>query len=149
VVVLADSDASFSPGEPELKEKGIDAFLWTGQCCTEQRIALDVPLSMLKQMVATACASFTEQSVLDTIKMHLTTAPTKASLGTDPDATIAAGGDETNLRRAIGKAAHKGGWSKDIGRGTALGKVVGRALPKIPTSPLAATIHALGKRIYE
>lgn len=149
VIVLADSDASFSPGELELQEKGIDAFLWSGQCCTEQRIALDVPLSMLKQMVAAACASFTEQSILDTIKAHLTTATTKASLAADPEATIAAGGDEIDLRSAIGKAAHNGGWFKDIARGTALGRLVGRALPKISTSPLAATIDALGKRIYE
>jgi hypothetical protein len=148
VAVLADSDAAFSPGEHELAANGIAVFLWPGACCTEQRIALDIPLNLLQLALALASNNLSKESITDAVLAHLPPGSDKTLFTGSITEAIAAGLSEAHIRDAIGRAAHKGKWFKDISRGHTLGRLLVNGLSLIPQSGLTTTIDALGTWIY-
>lgn len=147
VAYLGDSDKPMSPGADEVKKAGVSVFVWPDNCCTEQRIATDLPLEGLQELLDAAIQLHGEPSVVGSIKARLSNA--LALSGPIISRWLASGVNEQDARGAIGKAAHEKGWFKDVGSGEALGQIVAANLPKIATSPLASEIARLEEWVYE
>jgi uncharacterized protein YqjF (DUF2071 family) len=69
------------------------------------------------------------------------------SLGNDVGAWIDKHTEE-KIRTAIGKAAKKGVWFKNLNAGLELGTIVAAALPHIENTPLAQSIRKIEDWVY-
>ncbi len=145
VVYFGDSDEPIAPNEDELKAEGVVVVLWAGQMCSEERISTDLLHEQLDAFVKAAFEHVGESSVLDQIGHQL-----NANLHCAPRSVQAwrdSFGDEV-VRAAIGKAAKKGGWFKNLNEGFALGRIVADALPRIALTPLAQSIRKIEAWVY-
>jgi hypothetical protein len=149
-VLFADSDRAINPTAQQLTAVGAVVLLWDGNMATEQRIAADVPLAMLQDIVNAACEIKGERSCVDSCKTEL------AKLGGDGTAIAhmdlrqwqASGIDEPTLRTLIGNAAHISEWFKNLNDGRRLAGIVVAALPQIVGRPLEVTLRALEAWAY-
>lgn len=141
VVVLADSDEPLVPDAPVLNAAGVTAFQWPGGLSTEERLALDLPIASLQELVAAAVALFGEELVVSQVVTFSEADPKPA--GAIVAAWINGGMTEALVRRAIGRAAKQGktdsgkGWFKNVTLGEQLGGVVGRAAAGLAGTPTA------------
>ena len=144
--LFGDSDKSPTPAEDELVAQGISAFLWPGDVCTELRITLDLPWDDLQQALFLAVTFYDEQRVTDAVRARLPGKPQLPNVILDD--WRERGLSESDIRRAIGLAAHAKEWFKDIARGEQLGEIVAAALPTIPKTDLAKTLNRVADWIY-
>ncbi|MFM1701542.1 ATP-dependent nuclease [Aeromonas salmonicida] len=120
VSVLADGDAEkqFSPvDELELVKLGIQVMVWSEKLSLEERAFLDLPWA----------------NVLDSLKLaqeklrYPVYDQARAEFREDLDMDISIWKDTSKLRAAIGVAAKKAGWFKDITRGDQWFKAISSA----------------------
>jgi putative ATP-dependent endonuclease of the OLD family len=145
VSMLGDADEPLNPTEAVLRAAGIPVFLWDGKMATEERITADIAMEDLQVLINMAVDLLEEGPVHAHIKEF-----GKIDLGgEDVDGWLLIY-DEADIRTAIGKAAKKGGkgWFKNISLGISLGKLLGTALPKVPTTPLAKKLKEVTDWIY-
>ena len=119
VALLVDSDAQAKV----TRAKGAHVLAWPGNASTEERLAQDLPLDGLHEMLSLAVHSRKSKgsrSVRDAIAAELRTKPSE--IGDDIDAWLSSG-DLNELRVAFGKCAKKKGWFKDEGLGKQLGAI--------------------------
>lgn len=147
VAVFADSDEPLEPDSNDLNSQGVSVFQWTEGMSTEERLVRDLPLTSIQGLLDGAYQEIDSESVLGQVGNfcginNLVTRGTNFSnwLGTDLTAEQA--------REALGKAAKKYKWFKNVTLGITLGEIVADALPTIPNSPTAVTIDNLMKWIY-
>jgi hypothetical protein len=138
--VLLDSDEPADQSKvTRLRQKGATVHEWPDACSTEERIFLDVPFEIVRELIVFAGECIGVDSVKDSINNACTKlgAPTMSGLNL-PEIL-----DTQNYRRAIGKVANAKGWYKDIGRGERLAEIVMAACDKMPNKALTAAINAL------
>jgi len=149
-VLFGDSDITINPTEQELRAAGAEVFLWDGNMATEQRIAADVPLTTLQEILNLGCKIKGEQSCVDSCKTE------HAKLGGDSAAVTShnivewqeEGIDDPTIRKVIGNAAKTSRWFKNLNDGKRLAVIVVKALPYIRDTPLARTLRALEAWAY-
>jgi len=147
VAILADSDKPLEPRVDELARHNIPFFLWEGNMCTEQRLATDLPVAAIQILLEGVFQELDSQSVLDQIGSccginNLTTRGTTFSDWLDVDLSV------EKAREALGKAANKNSWFKNVTLGVRVGEIVAESLPKMSLTPTATTLAALLKWIY-
>lgn len=146
-VVVADSDEPLVPDVNVLNAAGVVAFQWPSGLSTEERLALDLPVASLQELIAAAVALFGEELVVSQVVSFAEADPKPA--GVIVTAWIQGGMTEPLVRRAIGRAAKQGktdsgkGWFKNVTLGEQLGGVVGRAAAGLAGTPTAAVIAQL------
>ena len=145
--LFCDTDRTTSPSSQCLMEKGIDVCEWEGMMSTEERIAHDLPVEQLQELLGLVLEEHDNTVVLSSLASNVGTAQATA-LGTDLAASIAAGVSEADLRRAFGAAAKGGRWFKNLTAGESLGSIVARALPEMTGTSLAKTLSKLEKWVY-
>jgi len=125
----------------------VEIFEWAEGINTEERICRDLPWTYLQKLVDLASSERSQGSVSDAIATALGGGDRVRT--TKLEALTSSGVAGSELRSAIGKAAHKGEWFKRIDLGQALGLLVAEALPHIPESNLAITIAALQTWVHD
>lgn len=148
--LFVDSDRAIHPTEQELTEAGATVIMWEDAMATEQRVAADVSLATLQDVLVAACEMKSEQSCIDSCKTEL------AKLGGDGAAVTGIsiakwqenGIDEGILRAAIGNAAKASRWFKNLNDGHELARLVVAALPGIPDTALRRQIRALEEWVH-
>lgn len=151
VSVLLDSDNRLPSGQEksDLEALGICVVQWSGNCNTEDRVALDLPWQGVKKLVQLAETLGTpHQGILQRIGTQLD-AQLTAGQDDDPDDWLA-NHDEQTVREAIGKVAGSGrkSWFKDTAKGEELGKLICEYLPDIPHTDLAQKLKNLEEWAY-
>ncbi|MFP5041632.1 ATP-dependent nuclease [Parasediminibacterium sp. JCM 36343] len=150
--LFCDSD---SPGvnsqKGSLCELGISIFDWEGNDCLEMGIVRNLPFSLIADFLNLAAQIKHDDdpsraieghktSIWDSIKSHF--------VGTGFPIDLPSALDLPNLREAIGKAAHKGGWFKTQDKGYKLGMLVLDHLNEMaPESHLVKNLEDLSKWI--
>lgn len=149
-VLFGDSDKAINPTEQEIQAAGAQVLRWDGNMATEQRIAADVPLVTLQEIMRIASEIKSEQSCLDSCKTEFKklSANDAAVTGIVIGDWQKNGIDEPIIRKAIGNAAKSSGWFKNLASGEKLAKLVVEALPVIPNTPLGAKLQALKEWVY-
>jgi hypothetical protein len=149
-VLLGDSDRTISPSEEELRAAGAEVFLWDGNMATEQRVAADVPLTTLQELLDLACDIKGEQSCVDSCKTELAKQGSDSALiaGTDIVEWQEEGVDEPDIRRIIGNAAKTSKWFKNLNDGQRLAAIVVKSLPEIADTSLASALRNLEMWAY-
>lgn len=139
---FGDSDEAPDPDEATMTAGGVHPFLWSGGVCTEQRLALDLPIEGLDAILDLARESTEDTSLLAQINSRLPNGSPAFAFGVN--AWLAGGGNEQALRIAVGLAANKNKWFKHYEEGKQLGRIV---LMHVnldhPTSPAAELLAAL------
>jgi hypothetical protein len=143
--VLADSDKPLKPDVATLEESGVEVIQWGEGMSTEERIASDVPLAALQECVDYAIDTHGKASIIDAINARL---PSTDGLMGDDIATWAKQLGEREVRSAIGRAAKKKGWFKQVDRAETVGAIVARVLPGIRRTDLAKKLGRLAEWIY-
>jgi putative ATP-dependent endonuclease of the OLD family len=144
IAYLGDSDEPIDPGEEILKESGVEVFLWPGGKSIEERVACDLPLHGLQQLLELVLEEHSEQSVTDAVSARLS----RRITGTIVSEWTADECKEQMVRNALGTAAKKKEWFKHIHSGEKLGKLVAEFLPKVEDTSLAHTIKKLEAWVY-
>ncbi len=126
VAVIADSDEKLNPGPGDLTKMGVEMFLWDGNVCIEERLALDLPWEGVVELVQLAIEGgrVSRQSLVYRVRSELG----DTTLSDDPSKWP----EGVELRRAIGTAARshtekkkgKKGWFKDVALGERLADIV-------------------------
>lgn len=149
VLFFGDSDEPINPDSSELRKGRIEVVLWPGNMSTEERIAVDIPISYLIDFLNAAAEEYGDTSVLDAVGKRLGNNVTQ--YGTDISLWIDNGLSESDIRAAIGQTAkkHLNGWFKDLNSGERLGQIVIKALGEIPGKPIAESIKRIESWIYE
>lgn len=141
---LGDSDEPIKPDVKTLRDGGVKVFLWEGDVCIEQRIALDLPWDGVVALVGEAMNEHSMESVRDAVRgrldgdeIHLSDHPSRWSKKVD----------ESVLRNAIGLAArgtkNRRGWFKRVDLAEKLGDIVMQNADAIKSTSLGRTIDEL------
>ena len=114
VAFLGDSDATIQPSKETLEAQEIKVVLWAGSMSTEERIAVDLPWSSLQSLVNAVIEERGDESVLGAISAKI--GQNVIPLGPSLDDWLAESLSDTQIRRAVGKAAKSKGneWFKDL-----------------------------------
>jgi hypothetical protein len=145
--LFADSDKPLSPDVETLEASGVKVIQWGGGVATEERIALDLPLEKLSQVVSLAIGMYGQESVIDSICNLL--GQSRQQIGEHIDAWLQNGVTESQIRSAVGKAAKSKRWFKRIDTAEDFGKIVAVTLPNISASDTAQKLMLIGSWAYE
>lgn len=142
VCLFIDSDKinQINPSKKDLENMGVLVLHWDDEVSIEERIALDIPWSHLKEMIDCAIGIKGKDSIIDTILSRLNLKIT--DIGDNPDNWLQIR-EELEIRKAIGNAAKKNEWFKRIDYGEELGEIVIKAFPLIPDKNLAIIISEI------
>ena len=144
--LLGDSDKPFTPSVETIQERGVRTFLWAGDLAFEQRVAFDLPIASLGDLLSLAVQHSSEQSVRDSVYARLTTHPATAAL--KPDQWVAEGVDEAEVRTAIGDTAKANGWFKRIDHGEELAGLITSNWDALEGTDLKSKLEAVGGWAY-
>lgn len=149
-VLFGDSDRKINPTEKEIRDVGAEVLIWDGSMATEQRIATDIPLPKLQELLEIACEIKGKQSCIDSCKNALEElgANAKAVSGIEIQDWQKNGIEESILRIAIGNAAKSSGWFKNLNDGERLANLVIETLSDIADTPLERKLQALKEWVY-
>ena len=146
VAILIDSDAKAKAG----KAAKATVLTWPGGLCTEQRLAMDLPIDALKQMVAKAATTAKKgmRSVRDAIAEKLEVSYNRLADG-DPESWVEAI-DVTKFRTAFGTIAKQKqhGWFKSSDQGAFLGGLITKYWTAIDATPTHALISELRSYVH-
>ena len=148
VLFFGDSDEPISPHSSELEKDGVEVILWPDNMSTEERIAADLPISHLNNVLNAAADEYGDTNIIDAVGNRLGKDVTQ--YGTDISLWIDSGLSESDIRAAIGQTAkkHSKGWFKDLNTGERLGKIVIEGLDEIPDKPLTESFKRIENWIY-
>lgn len=147
VALLADSDTALSPDVEALQAAGVKVIQWSGTVSTEERVALDLPLVKLSQVLNLAIRWISEDSVLDSVCHQL--GNNRRTIGNNIESWLSNGIPHGSIRTAIGTAAKEKEWFKRIDVAEELGEIIARTLPTIQASDLSQKLTQLAGWAYE
>lgn len=154
--VFVDSDNKMSQDIIGLQLPETTVVAWDGSVSTEERLATDLDMGDLKEMVAIAADDSSEEGVCAKIKTKLATPPASAKSIDELFAQV----QESELRVAIAEAAQKdtdgdpakkrksNGWFKRVDLGYQLGELIHSHLAKSPDTDLSKKTLQLRKLLY-
>lgn len=139
VAVLADGDAPDqfpASDEAELAELGVNVYMWNDKLCLEERLMMDLPWDCVLISARLASEEF-GFPVYDNVR---------SALGESLNHDIGAWTESLKLRVAIGRAAKKRGWFKNITSGDLWFKAIISAFSDIgfQKADLAVKLNNLG-----
>lgn len=137
--LLVDSDDStLDLSETWQSGANVSVFSWAGECCTEVRVASDLPWAGIVQMVAIAKVGCGSDSLRARIKQLLPGQPQLQ--GDNPEDWRASGVPEADIRDALGAAANAHEWFKNIDLGERLGALLAEHWAALAGTPLERTL---------
>lgn len=148
VVLFRDGDVVLEAAKRnELLAAGVTIIEWADGLNTEARICLDLPWPYLQRVVDEACEDLSSVSVADAIATALGGGGQLRT--SDLAELLDTGITKSEIRAAVGRAAHVGSWFKRIESGERLGLIVAGALSEIPASDLALKVAELQTWAHE
>jgi len=147
VALLADSDTALNPDVETLQAAGVRVIQWSGNVSTEERVALDLPLDKLSQVLNLAERWISEESVLDAVCHQF--GKNRKTIGNNIESWLSNGIPEGEVRAAIGRAAKEKRWFKRIDIAEELGEIIGQTLPGIQSSDLSQKLKQVAAWAYE
>ena len=147
VAVFADSDEPLQPKAEDLLAQGMDVFLWEGTVCTEQRLVLDLPVAAVQLLLDEAYKENGMESVLGQVggRCGINNLVIKGAQFVDwLDGSLS----EDAARTAIGLAAKKHSWFKNVTLGIQLGEIVAANLPQMLGTSTCTTLAEVRDWIY-
>lgn len=138
--VLLDSDEATNPPADDLAAAGVHVAQWSGQAHTEGRLADDLSLPALGEVLAIAMRDRGRGQVRGDIAARLEAEPGDLP---EPITDWAEAVGEAALREAVGYGMNKGGWIKRIDVAEEVGKVVGTHLDASVGTDLHTTLCSL------
>lgn len=146
--LLVDSDTKLKPTEDEILEAGARLIQWDGGVSIEERIVLDLPAAALETFVVLAGEVTEDQNaVLNSISDRLPDHAPKLE-STDPLSWVSDEIPLDEVRQAVGKAANRKKWFKDIDRGERLGHLVISLLDQMTDTDTSRKTDALERFAY-
>jgi len=145
--LLADSDTELNPSSDVLVGAGVKVIRWSDGVATEERVALDLPLDYLEQIINLAISWYSADSILDAICHRL--GKNRTVIGNSIDSWLSNGIHEGEIRAAVGRAAKEKEWFKKIDTAEELGKIIAQSLPNIQSSDLYQKLKQLAAWAYE
>ena len=147
-VVLLWRDSDDSKRKP-VTDKTVILVEWADNCCTEQRICLDLPLKILQSFVTAAVTpEREEQIVIDQLKQVFVAQSIDIQdvIGN----LMSAGNTELEIREGIAKAATSKGhaWFKRPDYGEVLAELICSCLTEIDKSDLAQKLTQIEQWVY-
>ena len=143
-IYWGDADVPISPSPDELQSKGIETVIWENGKNTEQRIMADVGESLLETLWDIAADEKGNESVTS----QLAEATDRSGR---PPADWDAWTKEypiDELRDALGRAATKGSWYKQIGVGERVGAAIAEDVSTSVTTDLGQKLAKLRDLAY-
>lgn len=119
----------------ELRDLGIAVIDWADSANLEGRLFADIPWQGVGELVKLAVELYGEQSIGDQVK------GIDANISNSTTEWL----DSPAIRKAIGEAAHKKEWYKDITRGEIVGDIVSRYISDITNTDLGTKINIIRK----
>lgn len=130
-LLLADADVDIDPTAEELSGIGAEVVQWADGLCTEQRLAADLPIAAIEEMIRYAEETWGRQVVSDAVRYRLKKALVDIDDPLEGDSILDWMGivDEEAIRQAFGDAAansgkNRDGWFKRIDHGEHLGQII-------------------------
>lgn len=114
---------------------GISVIDWADSANSEGRLFADIPWQGVGALVKHAVELYGEQSIGNQVK----------GMDANISSVISEWSDSPSIRKAIGEAAHKKEWYKDITRGEIVGDIVSRYLSDIANTDLSKKISLIRK----
>ncbi|MGE3424967.1 MAG: ATP-dependent endonuclease [Dehalococcoidia bacterium] len=150
VALFVDSDAKARAS----RAQGAVPLIWEGGTCTEQRLALDLPLEGFREMVTLATRSAKAKSfrsVKDTIADGLSIS--RATFGDDPACWVeeasSANVEEARFRQVFGASAHAKEWFKSRALGQDIGALVERYEEALKPTPSGQVLQSLRGFVFD
>lgn len=138
VVWWGDSDIpSTANKKNELRDVGISVIDWADSANSEGRLFADIPWQGVGKLVKHAVELYGEQSISNQVTGMVENISSVTTEWSDSPA----------IRKAIGEAAHKKEWYKDITRSEVVGDIVSRYLSGIADTDLSKKISLIRKWI--
>ncbi|MCC6613596.1 MAG: AAA family ATPase [Anaerolineae bacterium] len=141
VALFIDGDRSI-PDEREL-EKQVTIVKWDDSLNIEKRVCNDLPWRGLQEVIDLAIRIRGEQAIQNSVETQLGIKAIDMSIDTWLHHKT-----EEEIRDAVGSAASKGGWFKDVQKGQLLGELVANYLSEISHTDLAIKIEHLKTWAY-
>jgi hypothetical protein len=139
---FGDSDEPTNPTVTEMEKAGVKVFLWPGGMSTEQRLTADWPINSLQEFIDLGRSYNEDDSIKAQVNAKLITGQPQFDL--DVKEWLLAGGDEAELRKALGLAAkNKKGWFKNWTAANELGVLMLSHLMDGPSNDTKSTITDL------
>lgn len=126
---VKDHDAK----KEELKKVNIPIIQWDGVSNLEERLFIDLPWDGVQELIALGIELYGEQSILDQVK----------NIESNISSNINDWNDSQNIRKALGKTAHKNDWFKNISYAEKVGNIVANHLSKVKDTDLNKKIGIL------
>lgn len=147
---FGDSDKAIDPNEQIMRDSGTTVIMWDGQMAIEQRVACDVPLDIIQDLLNAAKDIKGDKSCLDSCKTELVRLGINqiAIDNIDINDWLQRGIQEPIFRAAIGNAAKISKWFKNLNDGWRLADLVVTALPRITGTPLWNKLQELEQWSY-
>lgn len=143
--LFGDSDVPLDPSATDLERLGIRVFIWSDEVATEDRLAEDLPLKALQDLLGIAAAFKSAETVRDGLSTKLGL-PAPPSL--DIETWIGTAITESSLRQAFAQAAMSGKWFKRIDVAQEAGQLVIQYLDSAQGSDIEQKLRALGTWAY-
>jgi putative ATP-dependent endonuclease of OLD family len=147
VAFVGDSDVATKPSAEQMEQDGIRVFVWPDGMCTEERLATDLPIGALQELVDIAAGASSQKSVADQLRHQL-----EDQFSVDPaniQGLVQEGCSEATLRGAIAHAAKDHQWFKRIDLGELAGKVVFEHYAEIEGKPLRKLLDSLAQWAHD
>jgi len=148
VSYFADSDKVKPPRILDMKNHGIDIFIWEDSVCTEQRLFNDLPVEALQELLNISALHYSETtSFFQHLNSYFSNQLPKNSLMILD--WMASSLSEQTIRSTLGLAAKNKDhpWFKRIDLGEELGRIIFNYLPKIEGTDLFNKIEQLRRWI--
>jgi hypothetical protein len=144
--VDGDKLAKLSPSVAELRNAGIIVIHWSDGKYTEGRLTADLPWKALQQIVDMAITEYGKEKIISQIAEQLNRKQNEISASLDHIKTL--GDSESCIRLAVGQAAHKGSWFKNIDLGKLLAMKVAEHWGECNASDLITRLQELSTWVY-
>jgi len=148
VVVFADSDEPLDPATDVLAAAGITVVVWDDACATEDRVARDLPLEGLIELVQLAMEHRGDEPVAAAVSARV---PGQPRLSTDPSSWFTCDAPrQAAIRAAIGSAAKKEDkpWFKSVYHALPLGRLITKHLNNCSETDLAKKVQRLRHAVH-
>jgi AAA domain, putative AbiEii toxin, Type IV TA system/AAA ATPase domain len=146
VALFRDSDVILDGmSRTQLANAGCDIYEWDGGLATEPRMFKDVSRSCAQSLLDIACEAHTKESVLSQVASCLKL-PNLPSAKLDD--WLALDKSEDDIRDALGLAAKKRDWFKNVTHGERVGAVLGPEVRTTSTTPMAQLLGKVEAWLY-
>jgi hypothetical protein len=136
VLWLGDSDVpSTETKKNELRQLGITVVDWADSLNFEGRLFKDLPWNIIQDLIKVAVDQYDGQSIADQVK----------NFQANIQPPFSAWQDSSEIREALGKAAHKKEWYKDILTAEIVGTKASKCLINIAATDLCKKIEMIRK----